>query len=321
MFCLYSVGFAVSTASVMTQAAAQVVLTQVVSRDRLVEANAKNALAASVAMLLGPPLAGTLIRLVSAPVAMLMTAILLLASAAIRRGLSINETPVLRHRDYWRAIHEGFRFVWSQALLVTMVVCVGLWQFCSQAATSVQILFATRLLGLSERGIGVSYTAGGIGVIAASTAGPRLAKHYGSGPVLALGFCICGTGWLLLASAPTGPLGMAAYPVMHFAYGVGAGFILVNFLALRQSATPSWMLSRMTSTMRWLMLVPAVPGALWGGWLAQHLGLRATLGLSGVASILLGSICGRLPAIRLAKSLPNPSTVSATIRSEQYPAD
>ena len=64
---------------------------------------------------------------------------------------------------------------------------------------------------------------------------------------------------------------------MLMMFGVGAVFIFINFLSLRQSVTPGPMLGRMTSTMRWLILIPAGPGALLGGWLGRA--LRAARGL------------------------------------------
>jgi hypothetical protein len=41
--------------------------------------------------------------------------------------------------------------------------------------------------------------------------------------------------------------------------------IVINFVALRQAMTPEPMLGRMTSTMLWLIVLPAGPGALLGG--------------------------------------------------------
>ena len=43
-------------------------------------------------------------------------------------------------------------------------------------------------------------------------------------------------------------------------FGLGAVMMFINFLALRQSVTPAPMLGRMTSTMRWLILLPAGAG-------------------------------------------------------------
>jgi hypothetical protein len=64
------------------------------------------------------------------------------------------------------------------------------------------------------------------------------------------------------------------------------------------------MLGRMTSTMRWLILLPAGPGALWGGWLGEHAGLRASLGFAGVTALVLALSAWRLPVIRSIRALP-----------------
>src|SRR3984893_9607268 len=192
-------------------------------------------------------------------------------------------------------MREGLDFVRGHRLLVTMATCVGVWQMCNQAAMVVQILFATRQLGLSERGVGLSYVALGFGTVLASLNGHRVVRRFGPGPTLVLGFAISGSGWLLLSLAPLNALGVAAYALMLLMFGAGAVFIFINFLSLRQAVTPGPMLGRMTSTMRWLILLPAGPGALLGGWLGEHLGLRAALDFAGGTSLLLAVFAWRLP--------------------------
>ena len=301
---LYVVGFVIGAVNTTAGSAAQVVLTQIVPRERLVEAHAKNALAQSTAEVSGPGAAGALIKLTGAPIALLADAILLLISASILRGVPVKETPSSANAPFWPAMRAGLNFVRGHKLLVTMATCVGIFQLCNSAATAVQILFAARLLGISERGVGLSYVALGVGTIGASAVGHRLARRFGPGPVLVSGFGICGAGWLLLAFAPLNAYGVAAYPMMLLMYGMGAVFIFINFLALRQSVTPGRMLGRMTSTMRWLILLPAGPGALWGGWLGEHYGLRAPLGFAGITGLLLALTGWRLPVIRSVTTLP-----------------
>jgi predicted MFS family arabinose efflux permease len=182
---------------------------------------------------------------------------------------------------------QGLAFVRGHPLLVTMASCVGIWQFCNQCAMVVQILFATRQLGLSERGVGLSYVALGAGTVLASLNGHRLVRRIGGGPALVLGFAVSGTGWLLLSLAPVNRMGIAAYALMLFLVRIRRGADIHQLSILRQSVTPPPMLGRMTSTMRWLILIPAGPGALVGGWLGEHLGSagRARLrGLHGAAS-------------------------------------
>ncbi len=301
---LYFVGFVIGAVNTTAGSAAQIVLTQIVPRERLVEAHAKNALASSTAEVTGPGAAGALIKMTGAPVALLADAVLLLISASILRGVPVKETPSTRNPAFWPAMREGLNFVRGNRLLIAMAACVGTWQMCNQAAMVIQILFATRQLGLTERGVGLSYVALGVGTVMASAIGYRVVRWMGNGPTLVLGFAVSGVGWLVLAVAPLNAFGVAAYVYMLFSFGIGAVFIFINFLSLRQSVRPAPMLGRMTSTMRWLILLPAGPGALLGGWLGEHLGLRVALGFAGSTAVLLSLVARRLDVIRNVRTLP-----------------
>ncbi|HEV3018161.1 MAG TPA: MFS transporter [Burkholderiaceae bacterium] len=301
---MYVVAFVIGAVNTTAGTASQIVLTQLVERERLVEGHARNALASSTAEVVGPGAAGLLIRFTGAPLALLANAALMVASAAILRGIHVPREERQARAPFWRSMRSGLDFVAQRRLLTTMAVAVGLWQFCYQATLAVQILFATRMLGLSERAVGLSYVALGGGTILASAFGNRIVRHIGPGPALVLGFLVCAAGWLILAVAPLGQLGIAAFAVMLFLYGVGAVFIFINFLALRQAVTPAPLLGRMTSTMRWLILLPAGPGAVFGGWVGELFGLRATLLFSGACTLLMAAVAWRQPVIRTLRKLP-----------------
>ena len=309
---LYVCGFVMGTVATTAGSAAQIVLTQVVPRNRLVEAHAKNALAGSGSEVLGPGLVGLLIKAVGAPLALLLDAILLMASAVILFGIRVNEQRQVRadsnFSNFWTDLKAGLRFVRSHALLMAMACAVGVWQMCYHAAMVVQILFATRTLGLSEQAVGLSYVAMGVGSVLASVLGHRVSRRLGPGPALVVGFALCGSGWLLLAIAPAGPWGVTAFALMLLLFSMGAVFIFINFLAMRQAVTPEPLLGRMTSTMRWLILLPAGPGALLGGWLGEHYGLRASLAFAGGTALLLACVAWRNPVIAAVKVLPQLKT-------------
>jgi MFS family permease len=313
---MYIVAFVIGSVYTTAGSAAQIVLTQVVARERLVEAHAKNALANSGAEVAGPGLAGVLIKLVGAPLALLLDACLLLVSAGILRGIRVSETRRATQSHFWRDLQAGVRFVASQRLLVALAAAVGTWQMCHHAAIVVQILFATRTLGLSEQAVGLAYVGLGVGTVAASALGHRISARLGPGPCLTLGFAVCAIGWLLLAVVPAGPWGIAAFALMLMMFGCGAVLIFINFLALRQAVTPEGLLGRMTSTMRWLILIPAGPGALIGGWLGEHIGLRAALGFSGGMGLLLALVAWRHPVIRGVRELPQPEDLEAALGAE-----
>ena len=318
---LYGVAFVVGVINVVGGSAAQIVLNLVVPREKLVQAHARGALASSAAEVAGPGVAGVLIRLLGGPLALLTDAALLVSSAAILRGVPVPETvPDGARPSFWKELGSGWRFVRGQPLLRGLALLVGAWQLVYQMALVVQILFATRVLHLSEAQVGLSYVAVGIGTVSTSLVGERISQRIGPGPSMALGAACTATGWALAALAPPGPWGIAAFVLMLMLFGVGAILLFINFIALRQSVTPEPLLGRMTSTMRWLALLPAGPGALLGGWLGEHLGLRETLGLAALGAVVL---CGaavastgilhvrRLPAVAPADAQPCASSEPA----------
>lgn len=304
---MYVIGFLIGCVFTTAGTAAQIVLTQIVPRSRLVEAHAKNALAVSGAEVAGPGVAGALIKLVGAPLALLVDAVLLLVSALILRDIRITERRSTRPKGlFWLDLKAGLAFVRGKALLIALAIVVGLWQMFHHAAIVVQILFATRTLGLSEQAVGLSYVGMGVGTVIASVLGNRVSRRVGPGPCLVLGVAVCGLGWFMLALAPVSAWGVAMFALMLMMFSAGAVLIFINFLALRQAVTPEPLLGRMTSTMRWLILIPAGPGALLGGLLAENFGLRASLVFAGGGSILLAFFAWRHPLIRSVRSLPEP---------------
>ena len=77
----------------------------------------------------------------------------------------------------------------------------------------------------------------------------------------------------------------------------------------------------MTSAMRWLTLLAAGPGALLGGWLGEHVGLRATLVFAGATSLVLVALTLRLPRIRSLRHLPQPEEESEALGAEAVVRD
>ena len=308
---LYFVGFVIGSVHTTAGSAAQIVLTQVVPRERLVEAHAKNALASSGADVAGPGLAGLLIKLLGAPIALAVDAVMLAVSVLILRGIRVQETlPPRKAQDFWAELKAGLRFVRDRQLLVSMAVMMAGWNLFQNSALVVQILLATRELQLSPEAVGWSYVAIGAGTVLGSVYGHRISRHMGPGPCMVMGYALCGVGWLQLAFAPSGAWGVACFALMLFIWGFGAVLLFINFLSLRQAVTPAPMLGRMTSTVRWLILLPAAPGALLGGWLGEHLGLRAALGFAGVGCVLTAVWAWHHPVLRGVRELPRPVEVA-----------
>ncbi len=177
---------------------------------------------------------------------------------------------------------------------------------CHHAAVVVQILFATRKLGLSEPQIGLSFVGLGAGAVLARMLGHPVSSRIGPGPCLLLDLTLSALGWLLRPAAPANAWGRAAFALMLFLFGVGAVLAFINFLALRQAVTPTPLLGRMTTTIRWLTPLPAGPGARIGGWLGEHLSLRASLALAGGGALLTAAAAWRLTLLSGLRARPQP---------------
>ncbi len=151
------------------------------------------------------------------------------------------------------------------------------------------------------------------------------ARRPGPGPVPVLGFAICGVGWLLLSFVPVNRWSATMFGLMLLLFAAGAVFVFINFLTLRQAVTPEPLLGRMTSTMRWLILLPAGPGALLGGWLGEQVGLRASLAFAGGSALLLAVAAWRSPVIWRVRKLPEAEITDdwigaeASVRAEPRP--
>lgn len=302
---LYAVAFLLGCVTTVAGSAAQIVLVQVVPRERLVDAHARTTLASASAEVVGPGLAGMLVRLLGAPLALLVDAAMLVASALIVRRIDVHEPAPPPGRSFVADLTEGLRFVRGHGLLWPLAGVVAGWQFCFHATLAVQILFATRVLGLGEQAIGFAYVGMGLGSVLGGSLGGRISRRLGPGPTLALGCGLTAAGWLGPPLA-SGALAVAAFVAMLLTVSFGATLMFMNFLAVRQAVTPAALLGRMTATMRWLVVTPAVPGALAGGWLAEQAGLAAPLLAAGAlgAVLTLAAVSNR--ALRGLAALPSP---------------
>ena len=170
---LYVVGFVLGCVHVFGGTAAQIVLTQIVSRERLVEAHSKNALAVSGSEIAGPGLAGALIKLLGAPIAIAFDALLIAGSVLLLRGIRVDESLVDRPAaSFMRQLRDGLRLCFAPGCWM-LALFVGCWQLLHHTASVVQILVATRELGMTAQAIGMRYVGMGVGTILASVYGKR----------------------------------------------------------------------------------------------------------------------------------------------------
>lgn len=290
---LYAVGFVIGSGYVIGGGAEQVFLTFIVGRDKLVDAQARFASTESAARLLGPGLAGTLVQLLGAPLAVLCNAAGFAVSLLNLRRIRAREPePERKHTHPVREMIDGLSFVWHHETLRKLAWTSGGWHLMFFGFSALQVLFALRVLQLAPGVMGTAQMLGGVGVLAGSVLVKPLTRRLGVGSVLMVGQAASALGWVLMPAIPAALFGSvtasaALYGLAMFFVDLGATLFFIPYGALRQKLTPDPMLGRMIATMRFLTVAMAPVGSMLAGVMGQQIGVRAALGWIGAASVAL----------------------------------
>ncbi len=317
MSILYVVAFLVGLGGIIGWAAYQVFMTERVGRTNLVEANSRIALSDSSAQLIGPGIAGMLIHALTAPFAILLDAVAFFVSAFMLRGIKPQASDAPKQSgqvtwvSIWSDVKEGLHLIWHNPILRSISWGLALWQLLRHAYLAIIILFAVRDLGLSAGKIGVLYMLAGVGFLISSFACQRLNVRFGVGRVMLAGIAITALAWLLMAAITRHEYAYLALGGTLFIFDFGTMLFFINYLSLRQSATPDHLLGRVTSTMIFMALSLAPLGSVLGGVIGEWLGLRPTIAICGIGCILLVGMLAKISPLSAMRKLPTPETFPA----------
>ncbi|HEY3209399.1 MAG TPA: MFS transporter [Actinomycetota bacterium] len=288
---LYIVAFVTGVLTVFFDVSYQAYLPSLVEREQLVDGNAKLEISRSGAQLAGPGLAGALIQILKAPVAILADAISYLGSALFVFLIRKKEAPV-----QWREadggnpsmrseIWEGLRYVLGHKLLRPIAACTATSNLFSQMGTAVVLIFAVRRLGMSPGTIGLAFGLGNIGFLLAAFLAPRVAERLGVGPTIVGAAMLFGLAWFPIA-VMTKPVAFPLMVLAMFVGGFGGTIYNINQVSLRQAITVDRMQGRMNATMRFMVWGTIPVGSFVGGILGGTIGLRPTLWVAAIGSLL-----------------------------------
>jgi MFS family permease len=289
---LFVVGFLVGICTVFFDIAYQSYLPSLVQRDHIIEGNSKLEISRSAAQIGGPGFGGALVELFTAPYAVLVDAVSFVSSGIFVLGIRATETiPERAGADgskpsLWTELKEGLSFVFANPNLRAQAGCTGTSNFFSSVAFSIFLVFAVRELELSPGVIGLVFSIGSAGALAAAFSATRLSSRFGIGPTTIAAGLLWGPSVLLVALAPPGN---AAIPFLVGAQLVG-GFSIIVYnivqVSYRQAICPPRLQGRMNSTMRFLVWGTIPLGTLTGGALGSSIGLRETIVVGGAGSTL-----------------------------------
>jgi MFS family permease len=259
----------------------QSILPSVVGREGLVEGNTKLESTRACAEAAGPALGGFLVQLAGAANAVLVDAISYLLSAVALARMKVRETVAERTGRSLRAeMAEGLRYVLHHPLLRPITCCTGTANLFSGVSLAVEVLYLTRVLGLSAAVIGVVMAVGLVGGILGAVTGGWWIRRAGQGRMVVWALLVTGPPMLLMVVP--GPVWFA---VGMFAMAYGSVIYNVAQVSFRQSVCPDRLLGRMNASIRFLVWGTIPLGGLLGGALGEWLGLWPTLLVSVLGTI------------------------------------
>ena len=306
---LYVVAFIAGTLLVFSSVASSAYLPGLVGREHVGEANASLFTSASAVRVAGPGLAGMLVQLLTAPIALLLDGVSFVVSAAclllIRRP-ELAPKPAVR-RSVRGEIHAGLYLVLRGRLLRPLALSVCTYNFFAAIFVTVSTLFMVRELRLEPAIIGIIMASGGGGAVLGGLASRPLARRLGIGPTI-----VGGSAGLAIAHfalpLSTGPWSIIV-PLLiaaNVVSGVGELVGAVNRQSLIQHLAPDDALGRVVASQRFMILAAVPFGALLGGALGEAIGLRATLWI-GAAGTCTGMLILLASPIRTLRDLPAPT--------------
>jgi MFS family permease len=288
---LYLVTVLLSICTVCFDIAYQAFLPQIITRDQFVEGNSKLGISNSLAEMCGPPLAGGLIQLFGAPLAVLFDAFSFLLSAlsiALMRPQEIQHSaPTETREPFWSEMRGVLRILFAQPLLRVLVISTGLRNFFGGTFFALYTIYIVQELRIAPVFYGILIALGGVGALIGSVITPHLTRRFGAKRAL-----LCGA--LLHSSlALLTPLAYGSTLLMFGMLGISQligdiGFALysINETSLMQSTIPTHMQGRAHAVITLLIGSITPSGALLAGIVSEYIGIRFTL-LCGAGGILL----------------------------------
>ncbi|MDH2430106.1 MFS transporter [Sphaerisporangium sp. TRM90804] len=239
----------------------------------------------STASVTGPGLAGILVQLLTAPVALVADAASFLVSALCLRSIRSPE-PASRsgtaagspRRSLLRDIRDGVRAVTGNRVLWTLIGAGVLVNFASAGHMALYVLFAVHTLGLPAWVIGLLTAAYGAGGLVGAAVTPRLARRFSENRVILAGVLFFPLETAALAAAHGSPVVLV--PLLVAAYLV-SGIAVVAFsvcygtVQLRES--PPEAVGRVNAVMTVSTMGVMTLGGVTGGVLGDLIGLRPAL--------------------------------------------
>jgi predicted MFS family arabinose efflux permease len=148
--------------------------------------------------------------------------------------------------------------------------------------------------GASDQVVGYAFGFGAIGAVLGSWLGGRVPRNWPFGKLLIVAYAL--DGLLFVPVMFTHNLTVAIFFLALT--NACVLFEITQIIGWRIRITPENLVGRVTAAARLVALVGTVPGAIVGGWLADHHGARLPIYVSGFGYLALALLIALYPSMR-----------------------
>lgn len=276
---LIMVALIIGSASVLFRAANFQHLAAVIEPSQRTAAMAGFQASYSVGSVAGPGLAGLLVQILTAPFAILTEALAFLASALMLRTIRTREehTPA-PSRGMWRDITAGLRICLTHPVIRALLGAGITINFFATAYIAVHMLYMVNTLQIPQGMLGVLIALSGVGGLLGAWLTSRLAPRFGENRIL-LATVLFFPMDVLLVGLLNGTLSFKLIALA--ASSIVTGVIVVSFAtclgAILMREAPAEVRGRVNATTTFAVQGVMALGGLFGGLLAELVGLRAVI--------------------------------------------
>ncbi|GKU79118.1 MFS transporter [Paenibacillus sp. L3-i20] len=260
-------------------------------KDNLKKGNAGLALSESLAMVIGPMLAGIVIILVGLTGSFAVNAvtyfvcfvcILFISRFKPHTEGSLKNVNI---KSIYKNIYEGLNYFKRHPVLEPIVSCGAVYGFFKYILYSILVIFLYKVMGLSELEIGFVVGSAAVGFLIGNSILIKKSKQINHTK-------------MLIYSATVSVMGLSFIPIMGYLgtvygivavsiiHGMGEGVFAPYAATIRQLVTPSHMLGRVNAVQRTLNWGAWALGSFASAFLVSIFGLQTTLFIGGFGTTL-----------------------------------
>lgn len=298
--------FVVGAVSCFSVAAYQSFLPRLVPNALLPDAFSRLEQMGSTVHSVGPLASGVLVRLVGAPVGVLVDAVSYAASAVALMAIRVDEPRVDRagRRHVLTELREGARWVYRHQWLAPYAIWLHLVFVFDAIVTTIFVFFANQELGLDPVAIGLILAVAGVSGVIGARLAPGLAQRFGLGPVVTVVEWLTPVSALVILCVQPGPFAVAVLVAAFFINGF-TSITSTLTMSLRSAITPDRLRARMNATIRTFNWGGLAIAAGVSGWLASSYGNRMAIGV-GFAGLLGATVYLNVSGFRQARMPSDP---------------